>query len=89
MTQLSLFGDQPTQKPAKKPKRPKATYSSPTIVIIDRRTNINFNVAFFKVSLISVALCLTPSSSVPNIPAPKCIEVGANTQWPALLCPPH
>src|SRR5262245_33549448 len=52
MTQLNLFGDQPSQKPSKKTKKPKPIYSSPTIVIIDRRTNLNFNVSLLKVSLV-------------------------------------
>jgi len=59
MTQLNLFGDpdQQHQKPAKKAKerKPKTTYSSPTIVIIDRRTNINFK----------------PCSKSPSSPSPS------------------
>ena len=91
MTQLNLFGDpdQQHQKPAKKAKerKPKTTYSSPTIVIIDRRTNINFNVTLLKVSLVSVALCLTPTSSVlPNLAPPSCETISHDTQWPSLTC---
>jgi hypothetical protein len=92
MTQLTLFGDdQQTQKPAKNKKRQKSkpTYSSPTIVIIDRRTNINFNVTLLKVSLVSVALCLTPSSSTPNFAPPSCETVATDTLWPSLTCRTH